>query len=88
MISAVNRNNTTNQPIKRIDINKAARESDMPTKIVKPFDNLIVVYLPETLNNHLKKVPSLKTLKRLWLIQLIKRTAKRKNQTLDQLHFS
>ena len=37
MVSAVDRNNTTNQQIKRIDINKAARESDMPTKIVKPL---------------------------------------------------
>ena len=55
MISTVNKNNTTNQQIKRLDINKAARESDMPTKVVKPFDNLIVVYLQENFNNCLKK---------------------------------
>ena len=55
MVSAVDRNNTTNQQIKRLDINKAARESDMPSKIVKPFDNLIVVYLQENFNNRLKK---------------------------------
>ena len=55
MISTVNKNNTTNQQIKRLDINKAARESDMPTKVVKPFDNLIVVYLQENFNNRLKK---------------------------------
>ena len=33
----------------------------------------------------LKKVPFLITLKRMWFIQPIKRTAKRKNQTVDQL---
>ena len=55
MVSAVDRNNTTNQQIKHLDINKAARESDMPSKIVKPFDNLIVVYLQENFNNRLKK---------------------------------
>ena len=55
MISTVNKNNTTNQQIKRLDINKAARESDMLTKVVKPFDNLIVVYLQENFNNRLKK---------------------------------
>ena len=87
MISTADKNNTTNQQIKRLDINKAVRESDMPTKVVKPFDNLIVVYLQENFNDRLKKGTFLKTLKRLWLIQLIKRTAKRKNQTLDQLPF-
>ena len=35
----------------------------------------------------LKKVPSLKTLKRLWFIPPIKSIAKRKNQIIDQLAF-
>ena len=88
MISTADKNNTTNQQIKRLDINKAVRESNMPTKVVKPFDNLIVVYLQENFSDRLKKGTFLKTLKRLWLIQLIKRTAKRKNQTMNQLPFS
>ena len=79
MVSTVDKNNTTNQQIKRLGINKAARESDMPTKLVKPLDNLIVVYYKKISIIILKKVPSLKTLKRLWLIQLIKRTGKQKN---------
>ena len=33
------------QQIKRLDINKATQESDIPTKLVKCFDNLIVDYL-------------------------------------------
>ena len=69
--------NDISQQIKRLDINKATQESDIPTKLVKGFDNLIVDYLQENSNNCLKKVPSLKALKRLWVIQPIKRTAKR-----------
>ena len=87
MVSAVDRNNTTNQQIKRLDINKAARESDMSTKIVKPFDNLIVVYVQENFNDRLKKGTFPKDFKKAVTFQLIKRTAKRKNQTLDQLPF-
>ena len=30
------------QQIKRLDINKATQESDIPTKLVKHFHNLIV----------------------------------------------
>ena len=69
--------NDISQQIKRLDINKATQESDIPTKLVKGFDNLIVDYLQENSNNCLKKAPSLKALKRLWVIQPIKRTAKR-----------
>ena len=44
------------QQIKRLDINKACtQESDIPTKLVKRFDNLIVDYLKENLNNYLEK---------------------------------
>ena len=43
------------QQIKRLDINKATQESDIPTKLVKRFDNLIVDYLQENFNNCLKK---------------------------------
>ena len=43
------------QQIKCLDINKATQESDIPTKIVKRFDNLIVDYLQENINNCLKK---------------------------------
>ena len=39
------------QQIKRLDINKATQESDIPTKLVKPFDNLIVDYLQENFDN-------------------------------------
>ena len=65
----------------------ATQESDISTKVVKRFDNLILDYLQENFNNCLKKVPSLKTLKRLLFIQPIKRNVKRKNQTIDQLAF-
>ena len=94
MVSNVDKNNKfffefiteddISQHIKRLDINKATQESDIPTKLVKRFDNLIVDYLQENFNNCLKK-ESLMTLKRLRLIQPIKGTAKRKNQTTDQL---
>ena len=43
------------QQIKRSDINKATQESDIPTKLVKRFDNLIFDYLQENINNCLKK---------------------------------
>ena len=43
------------QQIKRLDINKDTQESDIPTQLVKRFDNLIVDYLQENFNNCLKK---------------------------------
>ena len=43
------------QQIKSLDINMATQESDIPTKLVKRFDNLIVDYLQENFNNCLKK---------------------------------
>ena len=42
------------QQIKRLDINKATQESDVPAKRVKRFDNLIVDYPQENFNNWLK----------------------------------
>ena len=39
------------QQIKRSDINKATQDSDIPTKLVKRFDNLIFDYLQENVNN-------------------------------------
>ena len=39
------------QQIKCLDIHKTTQESDMPTKPVKRFDNLIVHYLQENFNN-------------------------------------
>ena len=87
MVSAVDRNNKTNQQIKRLDINKAARESDMPSKIVKPFDNLIVVYLQENFNNRLKKGTFPKDFKKGVAHPTHKKDCKTENQTLDQLPF-
>ena len=97
MVSTVDKNNKfsfepitaddISQQIKRLDINKATQESDIPTKLAKRFDNLIVNYLQENFSNYLKQGTSLKTLKRLLFIQPIKSTAKRKNQTIDQLEF-
>ena len=68
MVSTVDKSNTfsfepintddISQQIKRVDINKATQESDLPTELVKRFDNLIVEYLQ--FYNCLKKVPSLK----------------------------
>ena len=65
MVSTVDKNNKfsfepitaddISQQIKRLDINKATQESDIPTKLVKRFDNLIVDYLQENFNNCLKK---------------------------------
>ena len=70
MVPTVDKNNTfsfdpitaddISQQIKRLEINKATQESDIPAKIVKHFDNLIVDYLQENFNNCLKIVPSLK----------------------------
>ena len=37
------------------DINKVSQQSDIPAKLVKHFDNLIVDYLQENFNNYLKK---------------------------------
>ena len=64
MLSTVNKNNKfpfepiteddISQQIKRLDINKATRERDIPTKLLKRFDNLIVDYLQENFNNCLK----------------------------------
>ena len=97
MVSTADKNNkfsfqpitadVISQQIKRLDINEATQESDIPTKPVKRFDNLIVDYLQHNFNNCLKKVPSLKTFKRLLFNQPIKRTVKQKNQTIDQLAF-
>ena len=74
------------QQIKRFDIIKATQESDISTKLVKRFDNIMVDYLKENVIV-LNKVPSLTTLIRLWFMQPIKRTANRKNQNIDQLAF-
>ena len=43
------------QQIKRLDINKAKQESDIPKKLVKRLDNLIVDFLQENFNNCFKK---------------------------------
>ena len=61
MVSTVDKNNTfsfkpittddISQQIKRLDINKATQESDIPTKLVKLFDNIIDDYLHENFNN-------------------------------------
>ena len=74
------------QQIKRFDIIKATQESDISTKLVKRFDNIMVDYLKENVIV-LNKVPSLTTLIRLWFMQPIKRTSNRKNQNIDQLVF-
>ena len=65
MVSTVDKNNKfsfepitaddISQQIKRLDINKATQESDIPIKLVKRSDNLIVNYLQENFNNCLKK---------------------------------
>ena len=66
MVSTVNKNykfpfepitgDNVSQQIKRLDINKATQESDIPTKLEKCFNNFIVDYLQENFNNCLKKV--------------------------------
>ena len=65
MVSTVDKNNkfsfesTTSddisQQIKRLDINKATHKSYIPTKLLKRYDNLIVDYLQENVNNCLWK---------------------------------
>ena len=65
MVSTVDKNNKfsfepitaddISQQIKRLDINKATQESDIPIKLVKRSNNLIVNYLQENFNNCLKK---------------------------------
>ena len=70
MVSTVDKNNKfsfdpitaddISQQMKRLDINKATQGSDIPTKLLKRFNNIIVDYLQENFNNCLKKVPSLK----------------------------
>ena len=65
MVSTVDKNNTfsfepitvddKSQQIKRLDINKATQESDIPIKLIKRFGNLIVGYLQENFNNCLQK---------------------------------
>ena len=65
MVSTVDKNNKLSfepitaddisQQIKRLDANKTTQESDIPTKLVKRFDNLIVDYLQENVNSCLKK---------------------------------
>ena len=65
MISTVDENNKFSfepitaddgsQEIKVLDINKATQRSDIPTQLVKRFDNLIVDYLQENFINCLKK---------------------------------
>ena len=57
MVSTVDKNykfsfepitgDNVSKQIKRLDINKATQESDIPTKLEKCFDNLIVDYLQE-----------------------------------------
>ena len=51
------------QQIKRFDISKAIQASDIPTKLVKCFYNLIDDYLQENLNSCFKKGTSLKRFK-------------------------
>ena len=65
MVSTVDKNNKfsfepitaddISQQIKHLDINKTTQESDIPTKLVKRFDNLIIDYVQENFNNSLKK---------------------------------
>ena len=37
--------------IKRLDIKKAARESDIPTKVIKQFPNLCIDFLHKNINS-------------------------------------
>ena len=69
--------------MKCLDINHVIQESDISIKLVKHFDNLIVYKKISIIV--LKWVPSLTILKNLWFMQPIKKTAKLKNQTIDQL---
>ena len=75
MVSTVDKNNTfsidpitadaISQQIKLLDINTATQESDIPTKLEKRFDNLIVDYLKKKFNNCLKKGTFPKDFKKL-----------------------
>ena len=47
--------NDTSQQIKHLDFNKATQESDIPTKLVIRFYNLMVDYQQEHFNNCPKK---------------------------------
>ena len=89
MVSNVDMNNTFSfEPITADDISQQIKrldKCDIPKKLVKHLDNLMVM---KNFNNCLKMVSSLMTLKRLWFVQPIKRTTKRKGQTTDQLAFS
>ena len=89
MVSNVDMNNTFSfEPITADDISQQIKrldKCDIPKKLVKHLDNLMIM---KNFNNCLKKVSSLMTLKRLWFVQPIKRTTKRKGQTTDQLAFS
>ena len=72
--------------IKIRDIKKATQESDIPTKIIKQFPSLVVDFLNiKILIAVLLKVLFLMILKRQWYNQLIKKTVKLKNLTIDQL---
>ena len=75
------------QQIKRLDINKATQESDIPTKLVKCFDNLIVDYLQENFNNCYKKGTFPKDFKKTTVHPTHKKDCKTENQTIDQLAF-
>ena len=65
MVSTLDKNNKysfvpitaddISQQIKCLDINKATQGSDIPTKLVKRFHNLIVEYLQENFDIFLKK---------------------------------
>ena len=37
--------------IKRLDITKAARESDIPTKVIKQFPNFFIDFLHKNINS-------------------------------------
>ena len=52
------------QQIKRVGINMATQESDIPTNLVKRFDNLIVDYLQENFHNCLQRGTFPKDLKK------------------------
>ena len=56
------------QQIKRLDITKATQESDIPTKLVKRFDNITDDYLQENFNKCLKKGTFPKDFKKAVLI--------------------
>ena len=98
MVSTANKNNKfsfepntaddISQQRKCLDINEVTRESDIPTKLVNVLiiSELYLYYIYKKISIAvLKKIPSLKTLKWLLFIQPIKRTAKQKKQTIEQL---